>query len=341
MAVDMRKVSRWAMIAIVASLAAFGAFPAGAAEPTLDDVWSGKARFAVENSTYGAEFGMHFLSTVVDQETIYAYHNAPDGGQNSIGLATTTDGVTFTNIGKVVTRSANDANEWDSRFASFPGAIKNGDDWFLVYEGAGTSPGDIGLATSRDGMKFVKQTQPILVHAKRQPKDSASLSLNWERQNIGTPSIYFEDGQYFLFYHGFGKGTSNEPDDCQLGLATGADLTKLKRFGNGPLMRTSKKGWDSGTIGKRSILKQNDYYYMMFEGSTDQPYDKAKWSSGLARSRALTGPWEKFEHNPVLPITDRGFGYDGPEFISIGPTLYIYFRSPKGPTARAALIWNQ
>lgn len=305
------------------------------AEPALDDLWSGNARFEVEQKQFGAEFGMHFLSCVTDDETIYAYHNVPDGGQNAIGLATTKDGTTFKNLGKVVTRSA---NGWDNRFASFPGAAKVGENWLLVYEGAGASPGDIGLATSDDGTKFSKRDAPILVHAKRQPKDAANLSLAWEKQNVGTPSLYHEDGLYYLFYHGFGKSATGGPDDCQLGLATGTDLTKLKRVGNGPIIRTSKKGWDSGTIGKRSILKHGDYYYMVFEGSTDQPYDKAKWSTGLARSKMLTGPWEKFDQNPILPTTEKGFGYDGPELIVVEEKLYIYFRGPKGPTARAVLV---
>ena len=175
------------------------------------------------------------------------------------------------------------------------------------------------------------------MHAKRLPRDAAKLSLTWEKQNIGTPSLYHADGQFYLFYHGFGKSANGGPDDCQVGLATGTDLTKLKRVGNGPIIRTSKKGWDSGTVGKRSILKQGEYYYMAFEGSTDQPYDKAKWSTGLARLKSLTGPWEKFAQNPVLPATEKGFGYDGPEFIAIDERLYIYFREPKGDTARAVL----
>ena len=67
---------------------------ADAAEPTLDDIWSGKARFEAEQSAYGIEFGMHFKCGS-GSDKIYAFHNVPDGGQNSVGLATTTDGVTL------------------------------------------------------------------------------------------------------------------------------------------------------------------------------------------------------------------------------------------------------
>ena len=327
----------WAGIAILLSVLLLASRSSSATEPTLDDVWSGKARFEVDPNVFGVEFGMHFLSAVAGQDAIHVFHNFPDSGQNSIGLATTTDGVTFKNLGKVVTRSA---SGWDSRFAAFPGAIKVGSKWYLVFEGAGDSPGDLGLATSDDGVNFTKHPAPILIHARRQPKDPANLQLVWERANVGTPSIHVENDKFFVFYHGFGKSSVGGPDDCQLGLAMGTDPKQLKRVGNGPLIKTSKNGWDSGTVGKRSIIKQNESYYMIYEGSTDQPYDKAKWSSGLARAKSLMGPWEKFAQNPVIPATNGGFGNDGPEWIQIADKLYIYFRSPSGPTTRAVLVWK-
>jgi len=317
-------------------LVALGLSPTDAAEPTLDDLWAGTAKFEVQTESFGADFGMHFLSVLYVQESISVFHIISDNGQPAIGLATTTDGVVFKNLGKILTHSD---KGWDSRFASFPSVVKVGDKWYMVFEGAGDSPGDIGLATSDDGISFSKHPTPILIHAQRQPKDP-KLSLGWERNNIGTPSIYYEDKQFYVFYHGYGVVAGGGPDDCQVGIATGADLLKLKRVGNGPILRTTKSNWDSGTIGKRSVMKQGNLYYMIFEGSTDQPYDKAKWSSGLARSKAYTGPWERFEKNPVLPITNGGFGYDGPEFVRIGETLYVYFRSPKSTTSRAALVWK-
>lgn len=328
---------QWRCLAALLILVMSLPMPATAAEPTLDDLWSGKARFEVEQSAYGVEFGMHFVSAVADQGTIHLFYNFPDAGENSIGLATTADGVTFKNLGKVISRSD---SGWDRRFAAFPGAAKVGEKWFLLYEGAGDSPGDVGLATSDDGLKFSKQAAPLLVHAKRLPKDPVTLQLAWEQTNIGTPSIYVEKDKFFVFYHGFGKSPYGGPDDCQLGLATGTELTKLKRVPTNPILRTSKNGWDSGTIGKRSIVKQGDYYYMAYEGSTDQPYDKAKWSSGLARAKALVGPWEKFSKNPVIPVTKGGFGYDGPEWVQFADKLYLYYRAPTGPTTRAALVWK-
>ena len=73
---------------------------------------------------------------------------------------------------------------------------------------------------------------------------------------------------------------------------------------------------------------------MAYEGSTDQPYDKARWSTGLARSKDLL-VWEKY------PQTKAGFGYDGPEWLKTADgALHVYYRV-KSCTRRATLVWEQ
>ncbi|MBI1748340.1 MAG: hypothetical protein HYR55_17425 [Acidobacteria bacterium] len=213
---------------------------------------------------------------------------------------------------------------FDNRLASFPGIWKDGDTFYLVYEGAGEDrqwPGDIGLATSTDGLHFAKHpNNPILRH-----------EGGWESANIGTPSLWKEGDTWYLFYHGF------DGRRVQIGVATGVDLAALNKYPGNPIVPAGPFGnWDEGTVGKRSLLQQDGVYYMIFEGSTRPPYDRARWSSGVARSPDLFN-WEKFSGNPLIPQTSSGFGYDGPEFVTIGGTVWTYFRHPLGATGRAAL----
>jgi hypothetical protein len=245
--------------------------------------------------------------------------------RSATGLAFSQDGITFNNQGIVMDIGA--TGQFDDRLASFPGVWKDGDKWYLVYEGAGTNmgrwPGDIGLATSTDGVTWMKDPgNPILVH---------QLS-GWEQVNIGTPSLWKEGDIWHLFYHG------NNGTEVQIGVATGPALHHLTRYPGNPIIRVGPKGsWDSGTVGKRSIRKEGDYYYMIFEGSTDQPFETARWSSGLARSTDLL-TWEKWPGNPVLLQTTKGFGYDGPEWVETPDgKLHVYFRDKLGPTRRATL----
>jgi len=220
---------------------------------------------------------------------------------------------------------------WDDRLCTFPGIWKDGDTWYLVYEGAAEdisfSPGDIGLATSTDGKYFIKHpNNPILRHN----------TTGWETVNIGTPSLYKEIGIWYLFYHGFSGNF------VRIGVATGTSLTNLTKYAGNPIINVAPgtTAWDCGTAGKRSsIVKEGGYYYLAYEGSTRQPYDQAKWSSGLARSTDLFN-WTKFAGNPVIPQTTTSFGFDGPELLRISNTWFMYVRTSDGtaPTKRFRLV---
>ena len=73
---------------------------------------------------------------------------------------------------------------------------------------------------------------------------------------------------------------------------------------------------------------------MVYEGSGNQPYPTANWSSGVAYSTDLIH-WTKYSKNPVLPI-HAGFGNDVPEIIVVDNDTWIYYRI-NGPTQRAKL----
>ena len=310
-----------------------------AAAPTLDDLWRGDAAWVPDADRIGSDFGFHFISILPGERPLQAYyiHNYPavDGAiKMAIGRARGSDGSHWTNDGIVLDVSHPSATNtaaslWDDRLASFPGAWKDGDTWYLVYEGASMNPiypGDIGLATSRDGTNFVKAPgNPILRH---NPND-------WERANIGTPSLCKENGIWYLFYHGYDGNT------CQIGVASGTSLTNLVKSPANPILPVTpgNTAWDTGTIGRRSaIAREGAYYYFAFEGSTRQPYDRAKWSSGLARSTNLLSGWTKCPRNPMIPQTPGGMGNDGPEMLQLGDTWYLYVRTPAAsPTSRFRL----
>jgi beta-1,4-mannooligosaccharide phosphorylase len=298
---------------------------------TLNDIFRNKAKVVVDiqHAGFGATFGMHFLTDVRLGGTNYAYYiggymenGVPKYGTN---LATTTNGIHFNNLGPVLRPSL----PRDARIASFASVYKDGSKWYMAYEAAsldGSNLGDIMLATSSDGINWKKNPNPIL-----------RPTRSWERANVGTPTILKYDGTWYLFYHGF------DFVDVQVGLATGSSLTNLVKANSGePILRTGG-GWDAGTVGKRSITRQGDYWYMCYEGSTDQvngSFSNARWSSGLARSTDLVN-WEKYPANPILPQTRTGFGYDGPEWFKSGAgELFIYFRNTRNSTDRARVVWK-
>ncbi len=304
-----------------------------------EDIWNNRGRLVLDNRYFGSSFGMHFTSTLEENNTLYSYYisySVP--GKISTGLAQSTDGINFVDQGSVTIPGT---SFWDNKMASFPGISKLATNrWAMLYEGAGESPGDIGLAMSNDRKNFIKDTLPILRHTVRQKDDPQGIDLQWEKNNIGTPSLYTVNGVRYLFYHGYGKSWDGGPDDCQVGVAIGTDLRNMRRYSANPVLKTGARGaWDSGTIGKRDIIRGEDgWFYMVYEGSTDLPYDNARWSTGLARSKDLLR-WDKYANNPILPRTTSGFGYDGPEWIRTPDgQLHIYYRHPNGPTSRATVV---
>ncbi|MBI4385776.1 MAG: hypothetical protein HY551_00185 [Elusimicrobia bacterium] len=309
-------------------LSAAAAYPMQTARAqTLADLFQGNAAFSKEAEAVESSFGMHFISLPRTQAGLRAYYiknyETASGGKSAVGAAASPDGTNFSDQG-VVLDVGSDPASWDGRLASFPGVWKDGETFYLVYEGAGldpSSPGDIGLAISTDGIHFTKHPDnPILRHGS-----------GWESVNVGTPSLWKEGTTWYLFYHGFDGAR------VQIGVAAGSDLTRLEKHPGNPVLKTGPpEAWDEGTVGKRSILKQGGVYYMMFEGSTRPPYRQARWSSGLARSTDLLH-WEKFQDNPVLPRTEGGFGFDGPELVSLDGKIWAYFRSQGNATERTRL----
>ena len=142
--------------------------------------------------------------------------------------------------------------------ASFPGVLQLTSCKQLSnrVRGSGSeqvlAPEMIGLALSKDGVDFTKEDGPILIHNKRKTRDIADLDTSWERQAIGTPSLWEEGDTKYLFYHGYGRAWDDGPDDCQLGLAIGTDLRDMARHPGSPpcALRVRAGTWDCGTIGK-------------------------------------------------------------------------------------------
>lgn len=309
---------------------------AHAQAPSAADLVDNRAFIKIDktNTHLGDAFGMHFISPVVVNGVYFTYYikGAPDG-RMAVGLAKSTDGINFTDQGVVLTGGSVAAP--DSRYASFPGVWYENGTFYMVFEAVGDGTkgldGDIGLATSTDGVNFTKQGV-ILYHDR----------TGWENINIGTPTLYRENGIWYLHYHGY-DGTT-----CQIGVASGPDLMHLVKYSGNPIIKSIPGTAQAGTAGHRGISKVGGKYYMTYEVSEAKvnaqvEFGGAKWSSSMASSTDLFN-WSLYSQNPVLPQTvpSDGMGNDGPTFMSVGGLSYIYYRvtQPQNHTVRA-LIANE
>ena len=263
---------------------------------------------------------MHFADFVWVGQEIWAYYICADVyGKMGIGLAKSTDGINFTNYGCVLSSSP---GEWDNTMSSFPGIYLDNGTFYLVYEGSGSNErGAIGLATSTDGVHFTKRGRIL-----------DKNSTGWERVNIGTPDLYKVGNTWYLSYHGY-DGT-----DCQIGMAYGTDLFNLTKRSN-PVIPTTANGPDAGTTGRRDIIYDNGFYYMVYEISTDAnngDYSGALWSHAFARSANLLD-WDVLPFKNIISQTNYTMGNDGPSFLQIDGVTWIYYRTPGNITRRARI----
>lgn len=217
----------------------------------------------------------------------------------------------------------------DNRMASFPGAWKDGNTWYVAYEAADLGiiePGKIRYATSADGRTWKKHKKPLLT----------KFGAGYASDLVGTPTLYKENGVWYLFFHGHSHRTGK--DVCSI--AFGSDIENLRPLSQGII---PEKQWNNGTVcGKiSSINKEGGYYYMIFEGGTKPTVGglwDGQWGVGLARATNLLGPWEQFSQNPIVGPTRAGLGFDGPEMTKFpGGKTYMFYRTANNITIRQEL----
>lgn len=264
----------------------------------------------------------HFPHMVEKDGAYYAYFIDHTGGsQNDVGLATSTDGVNFEYQGKVLTKGE---SGFDAAQASFPAVQYDSETglWYMLYE-AKADHDDINsvcLATSTDGVTWEKKG-PVI-----SPGDGGEFS----KVDVGTPTMFKEDGQWHVYFHGLA-----DDGRVRIGYARGADLENLQ-VTSGPLLDTDAEGMEAGTVGARSnVVKIGDWYYMAYEVcSPVKKFENAQWGTNLARAASPNGPWQKLDGGPLITNSEEGMGMDGPELLLQDDELYLYYRYGGNSTAR-------
>lgn len=271
-------------------------------------------------------YGFHFPDFVWVEDTLYAYFikwNDAEG-KCGIGLATSDDGgLSFDYKGMVIYPG----ESYDMAMASFPGVWYENGTFYIVYESEPAGGhASIALATSADGIHFTKQGLII----------QYDPAVKWQKGNIGTPDLFKEGDTWYVTFHAFGINESN-PDsnrnyDNQICVAYGTDLKNLTVHPE-PVIKASTvaDAIDSGTLGRRDIIKYGGYYYMIYEVSSDAApghayydFSGSMWSHTVARSKDMIN-WEKAP-KPLYEPTKAGFSHDGPAWLVKGDEVYIYYR---------------
>lgn len=137
----------------------------------------------------------------------------------------------------------------------------------------------IGVATSKD------LTKGFTDHG---------LIIEWTSEAIDAFIIDIDNKAYITWK---AYGLDERPIEI-----LGAELSedRLKVTGEAFSMITAESDtWEFGGIEGQSIVKRGEYLYMLYAGAACCGRG-CNYATGVARSKTIEGPWERYEGNPIL-----------------------------------------
>ena len=231
--------------------------------------------------------------------------------------------------------------------------------WFTGYDGTGAGLKMLGYATSDDGLKWTRHpSNPI--YRKHWVEDmmvvghdgtyymfaegrndiaqllTSTDRTNWQRQGsldvrkadgrpiepgpYGTPTAWFENGTWHLFY---------ERRDLGIWLATSKDMKVWTNVRDEPVLKPGPDRYDRKLIALNQIVQHKGRYYAYYHGTAAE-HRPSLWSTNVATSTDLIR-WKKYPGNPLLPIeANKSSGilvHDGKQFrlYTMHDEVHVHF----------------
>lgn len=205
------------------------------------------------------------------------YLNCGVGNVGTIGYAESNDGITWVRPVSQPVLNCGLAGFWDAASITPGPVIKVGGTYRMYYSGRAQMSGltSIGLATSIDGINWVKNPNPVLVSKE-----------NWEG-SIDAGDIVKINSTYYMYYSGINGGI------YKIGIATSPDGITWTRLFITPIL-TGDEAWEGNGVLTPTIIYNNNKYVMAYLNGVDYPD-----AFGLATS--IDGiNWVKDSNNPFF-----------------------------------------
>lgn len=207
-------------------------------------------------------------SVVKIDNTYYNYYSGFDGNVWRTGLATSDDGIEWT---KHKSNPVLDLSEngWDTQYIVANGAaVVFKDKVYYYYQGMNNDGvTQIGLATSEDGINFMKEETPVL---------SLGENGTWDALAVADPYVIKHEDYLIMYYLGM-----NELGVQRLGVAKSTDGLNWEKSVANPVLDVGSKGsFDVNGLGEPSVIYNAPYFYMIYTGRDE----KEKRDIGIAAS---------------------------------------------------------
>lgn len=204
--------------------------------------------------------------------------------------------------------------------------------WYTGYDGNHDSQKFLGYATSPDGLHWTPSKKNPLVrdrwvedmtvvehrgryymfaegehdnHAEMLTSDDG-VDWKWQgelevrtadgksaaKKPCGTPTVWVEDGVWYLFYEWNDKG---------VWLARTSDpMTRVwTNVQDAAVLRPGPGAYDKDMIAMDQVIKRHGVYYAVYHGSGSGEAMPRTWNTDLARSTDLVH-WQKYSANPIV-----------------------------------------
>jgi beta-1,2-mannobiose phosphorylase / 1,2-beta-oligomannan phosphorylase len=211
-----------------------------------------------------------------DGDEYRLWYTGYDGTQEGIkllGYATSPDGLNWT-------RSAKNPLIADRWVEDMTVVIVDGN-YYMFAEGKDDNHTE--MLTSKDGIEW-KWEGPLNVRA----ADGATQA----RRPCGTPTVWIENGVWYLFYEWNDKG---------VWLATTSDPQKRvwTNVEDEPVLTTGPGDYDKDMIAVDQVIRHRGAYYAFYHGSGSGTQEPRTWNTNIARSVDLVH-WKKYQGNPIV-----------------------------------------
>ncbi len=204
---------------------------------------------------------------------------------------------------------------WDEEIVNSSSAIFDGSQFKMWYSGYSTlTHGQIGLATSNDGIHWSKLTNPIL---------SPNQNDGWEK-DIGEPSVIFDGNNYQMWYLS-ANFSSNNGEYYRIKHAISNNGINWSVDNGYALVKNSQLAWESRGVSNPSVLDDNGVLKMWYAGNDIND----NWRIGYAYYE--NGVWNKNANSVLDPDPNtEGYQVAQPSVIKRGNTFEMYYHSGHG-----------
>jgi hypothetical protein len=133
--------------------------------------------------------------------------------------------------------------------------------------------------TSPDGVRWTDTGRLDIRKTDGQPIDPGPY---------GTPTAWFEDGVWSLFY---------ERGDAGVWLARSKDRKTFTNVRDEPVLACGPEPYDHEAVALNHVVRRGGVYYGFYHANAHRPWKD--WTTCIARSRDLVH-WEKYPGNPIV-----------------------------------------